>query len=81
MTETSDPKTEAADPPVGTEEEFPEQDDEVDSETLPAWLTANSFQHRDPPWLRARGPRVRSRVPVAESASQFKGTKKSRDPA
>lgn len=73
--ETSDPATDAADPPIGAEEEFTEHDDD-----LPAWLNATGFQHRHPPWLQARGSRLRSRVPVAESASQFKGIKKPRDP-
>ena len=78
--ETSDPETEVSDPPVGAEAEFLEHDDEDDSETLPAWLTATGFRRRDPPRTQARGSRLRSRVPVAESASQFKGKKRSGDP-
>ena len=78
--EASDPKTEAVDSPVGAEAEFPEHHDEAAPEVLPAWLTATGAQHRDPIWLQGRGSRLRSRVPVAESASQFKGIKKSRDP-
>ena len=72
--------TEGFYPPVGAEGESPEQKDEVDGETLPAWLTATGFQPRDPIWLQGHGSRLRSRVPVAESASQFKGHKKPRDP-
>ena len=78
--DTSGLTTEAADPPIGGEEEFLEYDDEVAREAVPAWLNATVFQDRDPPWISARGSRLRSRVPVAESASQFKGTKRSRDP-
>ena len=50
------------------------------TQRVPAWHNATVLQDRDPPWISARGSRLRSRVPVAESASQFKGTKRSRDP-
>jgi len=75
MTETSDPTTETAGFTASAEGDSPEQDDEADNETLPAWLTATRPQDLDPPWLQARAW-VRSRVPVGVSASRYKGRKK-----
>lgn len=68
----SDP-TGAAAPPTGAQE-IPDDDEEP-----PAWRTSRGFQHRFTSRVQG-GSRLRSRVPVAESASQFKGRKKPWDP-